>query len=381
MRIREILPVEPVPKKNRHGEAMRYLVGVIFVLTSLSVACADNPRFDPEKPHHTPDGFQNVPPVSRGSFWKWRWERLRNGPPEVPPGGYRFEVLEPDRDYLASNDRETTVTWIGHATLLVQIGGVNILTDPHLSERASPVSFAGPKRVTPPALGVSELPRIDLVVLSHNHYDHLDDRTVKALAASPGGSPLFLVPLGLKEWFKRRGIENVREMDWWETETVEGLVVHFVPVQHWSARSPFDRNETLWGAWVVEGPGFRFFFCGDAGYSAHFREIARRFGSFDLAALPIGAYEPRWFMKSAHMNPEETVTVHQEINSRLTIGIQWGTFNLTDEPLDEPPKKLAEALASRGVDPGRFLTLRHGETIRLETGRGWVSLPRSAPGP
>lgn len=351
---------------------MRVSFGILLILAALTAAWADNPRFDPDKPHHTRNGFQNVPPMPRGSFWEWQWERLRKGLPKTPPGGYRFEVLEPDAAFLKANDRETTVTWIGHASLLVQIGGVNILTDPNLSERASPVSFMGPKRVTPPAMTEKELPRIDLVLITHNHYDHLDDGTVRRLAASPGGSPLFLVPLGLKEWFRRRGIENVRELDWWETETVRGFTVHFVPVQHWSARSPFDRNETLWGAWVVERKDFKFFFCGDAGYSDHFREIARKFGPFDLVALPIGAYEPRWFMKGAHIDPAEAVTVHLELHSRQSIAIQWGTFVLTDEPLDEPPVRLSEALAERGVDPGRFLILRHGETIRLDEGRGWI---------
>jgi N-acyl-phosphatidylethanolamine-hydrolysing phospholipase D len=352
---------------------MRWSRGALLVLVAILPACAGNPRFDPEKPHHTRTGFRNVHPTEpRGSFWKWQWERRRKGLPNTPPGGYRFEVLEPDVPFLKANAGETTVTWIGHATLLVQTGGVNILTDPHLSERASPVSFAGPKRVVPPALTFEELPRIDLVLISHNHYDHLDDRTVRRLASN--GSPRFLVPLGLEDWFRRRGIRNVREMDWWETEEVLGLTLHFVPVQHWSARSPFDRNETLWGAWVVERPGFRFHFCGDAGYSAHFREIARRFGSFDLAALPIGAYEPRWFMKAAHLNPPEAVRVHQELHSRFSIAIQWGTFVLSDEPLDEPPARLAEALEAAGVNPSRFVTLRHGETIRHTEGRGW--LPR-----
>lgn len=358
---------------------MRSLFGIFLFLAGVATACAGNPRFDSNKLHHTIDGFRNVPEIPRGSFWKWQWERWRKGLPKTPPGGYRFELLRPDTEYLRANDRETTVTWIGHATLLLQIGGVNLLTDPHLGERASPVSFLGPKRVTPPALTVEELPRIDLVLITHNHYDHLDEGTVRRLAATPGGSPRFLVPLGLKEWFRRLGIENVRELDWWETETARGLTIHFVPVQHWSARSPFDRNETLWGAWVVERPGFRIFFCGDAGYSGHFREIARRFGPFDLAALPIGAYEPRWFMKAAHIDPDEAVMVHRELSARLSVAIQWGTFILTDEPLDEPPKKLSEAMAGRGVEPGEFLILRHGETIRRSEDDAWVRRFRNGP--
>ena len=352
---------------------MRLTCSALLILATVQIACAGNPRAGTAKPHHTGNGFRNVHTTGpRGGFWKWQWERWRKGLPKTPPGGYRFEVLEPDVAFLKANGRETTITWIGHATLLIQAGGVNILTDPHLSERASPVSFAGPKRVVPPAVSFDELPRIDIVLISHNHYDHLDEGTVKRLDSSSGGSPRFFVPLGIKDWFRSRGIDDVREMDWWETEEVLGLSLHFVPTQHWSARSPFDRNETLWGAWVVESPGFRFFFCGDGGYSAHFREIARKFGSFDLAAIPIGAYEPRWFMKTAHLNPAEAVKVHQELQSRFSIAIQWGTFVLSDEPLDEPPVRLAEALAEAGLDPGRFVALRHGETVRLDDGNGWI---------
>jgi L-ascorbate metabolism protein UlaG (beta-lactamase superfamily) len=352
---------------------MRLTCSALLILATVQIACAGNPRAGTAKPHHTGNGFRNVHTTGpRGGFWKWQWERWRKGLPKTPPGGYRFEVLEPDVAFLKANGRETTITWIGHATLLIQAGGVNILTDPHLSERASPVSFAGPKRVVPPAVSFDELPRIDIVLISHNHYDHLDEGTVKRLASSSGGSPRFFVPLGIKDWFRSRGIDDVREMDWWETEEVLGLSLHFVPTQHWSARSPFDRNETLWGAWVVESPGFRFFFCGDGGSSAHFREIARKFGSFDLAAIPIGAYEPRWFMKTAHLNPAEAVKVHQELQSRFSIAIQWGTFVLSDEPLDEPPVRLAEALAEAGLDPGRFVALRHGETVRLDDGNGWI---------
>jgi N-acyl-phosphatidylethanolamine-hydrolysing phospholipase D len=352
---------------------MRLWCGVLLVILAAQTACAGNLRPDPAKPHHSRNSFRNVHPTEpRGSFWKWQWERWRKGLPKAPPGGYRFELLEPDVAFLKANGGETTVTWIGHATLLIQAGGVNILTDPHLGERASPVSFAGPKRVVPPAVSFDGLPRIDIVLISHNHYDHLDEGTVTRLASSRGGSPLFLVPLGVKEWFHEKGIQNVREMDWWETDEVLGLSLHFVPTQHWSARSPFDRNETLWGAWVVESQGFRFFFCGDAGYSDHFQEIVRKFGSFDLSAIPIGAYEPRWFMKAAHINPAEAVQVHRELKSRFSIAIQWGTFVLSDEPLDEPPVRLAEELAAAGVEPGRFVALRHGETIRLDDRSVWV---------
>ncbi|MGH3851177.1 MAG: MBL fold metallo-hydrolase, partial [Pseudonocardiaceae bacterium] len=266
---------------------------------------------------------------------------------------------------LKANHAEPTMTWIGHATLLLQLGGVNILTDPHLTERASPFPFIGPQRWVPPALNFRELPHIDIVLLSHNHYDHLDRGTVTRLNRQPGGPPKFYVPLGLKAWFVNEGIGNVVELDWWERARELGLTLHFVPMQHWSSRTSFDRNRSLWGGWVVEQPSFRFIFCGDTGYSQDFQDIARRFGSFDLAAIPIGAYEPRWFMKTQHVNPEEAVRIHRDLHARHSVAIHWGTFALTDEPLDEPPRRLAEALAAARIAPEQFFVMKHGETRSL----------------
>jgi len=212
----------------------------------LLAASRSNPHYNPAKSHHTQSGFRNnYSHQEKQSFWKWQWERWTHGVPENPPGGYGFALLQPDVAFLASNRVEPTLTWIGHATLLLQVGGVNILTDPHLTERASPVSFAGPKRQVPPALSLDNLPRIDVVVVSHNHYDHLDAGTVTRLNRQAGGPPRFFVPLGLKAWFASRGVENVSELDWWDHLQHMGLAIHFVPVQHWSARSPWDRNETL----------------------------------------------------------------------------------------------------------------------------------------
>ena len=188
------------------------------------------------------------------------------------------------------------ITWLGHATLLLRVAGVNVLTDPHLTGRASPLSWVGPKRRVPPALTFAQLPRIDAVVISHNHYDHLDRESVERLNSQAGGPPRFFVPLGLKAWFKDLGIENVVELDWWDRRDYMGLSIHFTPTRHFSGRTPFDLNETLWGGWVVAAPDFRFYFAGDTAYSGNFKDIGRRLGPFDLAAIPISAYEPRWFM-------------------------------------------------------------------------------------
>jgi L-ascorbate metabolism protein UlaG (beta-lactamase superfamily) len=344
-----------------------------LLLVGCGVAALDREnaanRFrDPTKPHHTPTGFRNnYAQIIPGRFWTWQFERWQKGLPATPEGGWHFPVDRPDVAWLAHNRSEATVTWIGHATVLLQVGGLNVLTDPQFSERASPVSFAGPKRVVPPAIALDTLPHIEVVVISHNHYDHLDEASVLALARQPGGPPRFYVPLGVGAWLRARGIEPAGELDWWDARDVgtSGVRVHLVPVQHWSARTLWDRDETLWGGYVLEAPGYRVFFAGDTGYSRDFADVASRFGRFDLAVLPIGAYEPRWFMSRQHMDPAEAVQAQRDLHAAQSLGVHWGTFVLTDEPLDEPPKKLAEALDAAGVPRDAFWVFRHGETRRL----------------
>ena len=329
---------------------------------------------DKTKPHHTPEGFRNnYPTPPRGSFWKWQQERREKGLPRVPPGGYHFPLHHPDVARLHANRSEPTLTWLGHSTFLLQIAGLNLLTDPHLTERASPLTFAGPRRVVPPALSLKQLPHIDAVLVSHNHYDHLDYSTVRRLSRQAAGSPMFFVPLGLKGWFAGHGMREVIELDWWEQAEHRGLRFHLCPVQHWSARTAWDRDKTLWGGWMVEHwegarhePAFRFFFAGDTGYSRDFLDIAARFAPIDLAALPIGAYEPRWFMQVMHINPEEAVRIHQDLRARYSVAMHWGTFVLTDEPLDEPPHKLAAARRAAGVPAEHFFVMQHGETRDLK---------------
>jgi L-ascorbate metabolism protein UlaG (beta-lactamase superfamily) len=330
-----------------------------------AVVYAMNSYFDPAKPHHAREGFRNnYSNAERASFWKWQWERWQKGLPKVPDGGWHFPVDVPDVAFLKSNRTEFTATWIGHSTVLLQIGGVNILTDPIFSERASPVSFAGPKRVVPPAPDIEHLPHIDIVLISHNHYDHLDLPSVEQLARQPGGPPRFYVPLGLERWFSNLGIV-ADEMDWWDSRNDAGLVVHFAPAQHWSARTLWDRNETLWGSFVIEHPRFRVMFTGDTGYSQDFADIQRRFQSFDLAVIPIGAYAPRWFMAAQHVDPEEAVRIHRDLHARQSLAVHWGTFVLTDEPMDEPPQRLAQALRDADLPPDAFMVLHAGETRRL----------------
>ncbi len=251
------------------------------------------------------------------------------------------------------------VTWIGHATLLVQFDGVNLLTDPIWSRRAFPLPFMGPRRFAEPGVAFADLPPIDVVVISHNHYDHLDRATVERLGRTH--DPCFFVPLGLARWFRKRGIERVTELDWWEAAAIGPLQVTAVPARHWSRRGLFDGNETLWCGWVVTGAAGRFFFAGDTGYSERFTEIGARFAPIRLAALPIGAYAPRWFMGPQHIDPAEAVQIHRAVGARVSVAIHHNTFQLADDPQEEPSHRLRAALDAMGIGWEAFWVLRHGE--------------------
>ncbi|KAF7229169.1 N-acyl-phosphatidylethanolamine-hydrolyzing phospholipase D isoform X1 [Nothobranchius furzeri] len=278
-----------------------------------------------------------------------------------------YFVRSPD---LSDSRPGLRVTWLGHATVLVEMEGVNILTDPIFSQRASPFQFMGPKRYRGPPCSVEQLPRIDAVLISHSHFDHLDAGSVASLNARFGGELRWFVPLGLMDWLVKMGCENVMELDWWEENCVPGHDnVTFVctPSQHWSKRTGWDDNKSLWGSWSVLGPSFRFFFAGDTGYCSSFQEIGRRFGPFDLAAIPIGAYQPRYVMRGQHVDPEEAVQIHQDLQAKQSVAIHWGTFALAYENYLEPPVRLREALEQKGLKPESFFTLHHGESRLIAT--------------
>lgn len=265
-----------------------------------------------------------------------------------------------DGAILRAGGMNPSITWIGHATVLVQIEGVNILTDPQWSERASPVSWGGPRRLSPPGLRFEDLPRIDVVLISHDHYDHLDLDTVKRLAATY--DPLFLVPLGLKAWFAENGMTRVEEMDWWQEREYRALKFVCVPAQHFSQRTLTDANQRLWASWSVLSPERRFYFSGDTGYFTFFKEIGQRLGPFDVAALAIGAYLPPEMMKFVHLTPEEAVQAFIDLKAGALLGIHWGTFDLTDEPLGEPPQRLLAEIRRRNIDSSRAWIFKIGET-------------------
>jgi N-acyl-phosphatidylethanolamine-hydrolysing phospholipase D len=319
--------------------------------------------------HHTPRGFRNNHSSdAHGGFDALRWL------PSFLLKPYRkvqFPMHRPAVEQLRTNRTQDQLTWIGHSSFLLQLAGRNLITDPHFSQRASPMQFAGPLRYTPPALQADELPPLDLALISHDHYDHLDEASVIALARRHPKLQ-FVVPLGLKAWLRRRRIERVIELDWWQSAEVCGLRVHAVPAQHFSGRSANDRNKTLWCGFVVEPIDRpvprRVLFAGDTGYSVDFADIGARFAPIDLALLPIGAYEPRWFMHAMHVNPDEAVQIHQDIGSRQSVAMHWGTFRLTEEPLDEPPHRLRRALDAAGIPHERFWVMQHGETRSLFTG-------------
>lgn len=328
--------------------------------------------------HHRAGGFQNrhleFAPPGLLKLMRWRWDAARAGLPRPPRAP--TPAVAPDRAFLRANATAgaamvPAATWIGHATVLMQMGGLNVLTDPVFSERASPLSWVGPQRAQPPGVALAELPRIDAVLVSHDHYDHCDLPSLKALAAQAGGPPLFLVPLGLKTLLEEAGIANVVELDWWQGRTLHGVEIVLTPVQHWSARGLTDRLRTLWGGWALFAPDFHLFFAGDTGYSADFADIHARFarrqggGGFDLALLPVGAYAPRWFMKDQHVDPGEAVRIHLDLAARRSLGIHWGTFELSDEPLDEPPRALAAARRALGLADEAFLLIAIGQTLRL----------------
>ena len=263
-------------------------------------------------------------------------------------------------DFEKSNN---FMIWIGHSTFLIKKNNLVILTDPVFSERASPFKRLGPKRLIPPAILLNELPKIDVVTISHNHYDHLDIRSLKKLSKL-NPNLIFLIPKGDIDIFNKKNIDNVKEFVWWEEISIDDFIFTFTPVQHWSARGLFDRNESLWGGWFIKSTDYSLYHAGDTGYSNDFIETQKRLGSPKYAFLPIGAYDPEWFMAASHVNPEDSIRIMKDLGAEFSFGMHWGTFTLTAEDTIEPPQRLKEALNNDKLD--NFITLKPGEVVYLQ---------------
>ena len=343
------------------SSAVALLSALFFVAGCGSVGMEPLPG---QPAHHVKGGFRNTDPnFRRPSTWtRWSFIARRFWVGFTAPRSFDAPRVANDGTALRAGLLNPSITWIGHATLLIQVDGVNILTDPQWSARASPISWSGPKRLGPPGLAFDDLPRIDAVLISHDHYDHLDLATVKRLAAAHNS--LFLVPLGLKAWLADNGVSRVEELDWWQEREYHGVRFVCVPAQHFSQRTLWDANKRLWASWTVVGRDRRLYFGGDTGYFAGFKEAGQRLGPFDIAAIAIGAYLPPEMMKSVHTTPEEAVQAFVDLNARVLLGIHWGTFDLADEPLDEPPRRMLAETRRRSIDADRAWILKIGETRR-----------------
>jgi len=315
-------------------------------------------------------------PHSLVDIFRWKFGIDPPDPPAVIPDDLALPVTWSAAAPAESQPEDLRVTWIGHSTFLIQHLGLNILTDPIFGD-CPPWRFASLKRLQPPGLALADLPKIDIVLISHAHYDHLDADAIGFL----GAGPRYFVPSGLASWFQRRGIESVTEVAWWDsTQISPEITLTSVPAQHGAARTPFDRDKTHWCGWVLESLAKpedsgdsessacttrRIYFAGDTGYSPIFREIGQRFGGFDLAMIPIGCYNPRWLMQPVHLNPADAVQVHIDVRSQQSIACHWGTFRLADEPLAEPPALLTHELAEARIDPSTFRAIQPGDSLEM----------------
>ena len=319
---------------------------------------------DPTKPWHTAAGFQNLPGAfNRDVPWTvyFRFSMARFGAQEqpVPPPGHVLPEAEALAG-LAALAGADSLTWLGHATFLIRLDGVTILTDPFLTDRASPFSFGGPMRFAPPGITIENLPPIDVIVLSHSHYDSLDIPTLEALANKH--EIQVFAPLGLGDYFRDLGYGEVHELDWYENAAVDGLRITALPSQHWSRRGFFDTNKTLWMAAAIESSGSRLYFSGDSGYGPTFAEMGAEFGPFDIGIIGIGAYQPREMMNATHTTPEEAVLLGLDMAAATLVGMHWGTIALGTEPAFEAPERFKKAAVAAGLRPENAWILAIGET-------------------
>lgn len=342
----------------------RITIAAAFAVALTSSFCSTGPKVTKTQSEVVApfDGrkFDNIEPFADKNLLdvlRWRW--LSNPNRKTWPEKVEQTFFSP----VAERSQTLKVAVLGHATVLIQVDGLNVLTDPQFSQRASPVSWAGPKRVRQPGIPFDELPPIDAVLISHDHYDALDIPTLKRLQKK--WSPKIFVGLGNKALLTSEGISNVHEMDWWESIPLAKIEIYFVPVQHWSARGIADKRETLWGGFVVRSAQGQIFFAGDTGYGTGkvFRMIHEKLGPMKLSLIPIGAFEPREFMKNAHVWPTESVKIFKDTKTQHAVGIHFGTFaGLTDEGIDDPEQALRKALKQENISENLFIVPEFGRT-------------------
>ena len=323
---------------------MRLLLIFCLIYFSTSISFAEE-RFS------NSDGMKNE--KSLGEVLKWSWSRE-----------------EPKKEFIKTNeninlnslkDREHYALWIGHSTFLINNGDLTILTDPIFSERASPLNFAGPKRLIKPVIKIKDLPEVDVITISHNHYDHLDINSLRKIQKKFPNVKI-LVPKGDLKLLKNYNLNNGFEFLWWEEIIFDNTKFIFTPAQHWSARGLRDRNKSLWGSWFIKNEDKNIFHAGDTGYSDDFIEIRNRLGAVDFAMIPIGAYDPQWFMSYSHVNPEEALNIAKDLDAKKSIGMHWGTFILTDEPVLEPRERLNKITNQTNIN---FYTVTPGNIIEM----------------
>lgn len=355
-------------------EIVKLLSSVVFffiVLLSASCSANDQTASDNKPPHHTDDGFKNlyIEDIDKGFF---DFLRMRFFGDETWADhaalASQITTQQVELQRILTPSETTQITWLGHSTFLIQYKGVNILTDPIFSDRASPFSFTGPERYVPHVIDYALLPKIDAVIISHNHYDHLDEGSIQMLADSAH----FYVPLGLKAWLEDIDVnpQQITEFDWWDSKSVisqyTDIQIQALPSQHWSARGLGDRFETLWASWSIKIADQHFWFAGDTGYNdTQFKQIGERIAPVDLALIPIGAYSPRWFMQHYHVNPAEAVKIHQDIGAAKSIGMHWGTFPLTAEEPGAPVIELEKAKKAAEIKDQDFISMAIGQTLML----------------